>query len=51
MDKSKLLRWLELKLNEIENAPKRNYEEELILKGAKMAYKILQEYIVDGKFD
>lgn len=51
MDKSKLLKWLELKLNEIENAPKRNYEEELIFKGAKMAYKILQEYIVDGKID
>jgi hypothetical protein len=51
MDKSKLLRWLELKLNEIENAPKRKYEEELIFKGGKMAYKMLYEFIVDGKFD
>lgn len=51
MDKNKLLRWIELKLNEIEKAQKRNYEEELIFKGGKMAYKMLYEFIVDGKFD
>jgi hypothetical protein len=51
MDKDKLLEWLERKIFELENEPKRDYEEELIFSGGIHACKIIHELIVKGKFD
>ncbi|MGG3920476.1 hypothetical protein ABEV41_00750 [Geobacillus thermodenitrificans] len=51
MDKNKLLKWLERKINELENAEKRNYEEWLMFDGAKNACTVIYEYIAEGKFD
>ena len=51
MDKNKLLKWLERKINQLENEPKRTYEEELMFDGAKNACLVIYEYIAEGKFD
>jgi hypothetical protein len=51
MDKSKLLRWLERKIVELENEPKKDHEDKLIFGGGILACKIIHELIVKGEFD